>query len=192
MKKAKTIAILGLLAVFLFSCKKRLPASDYVNWFKTSEENLNSAKTGNFIYEARYVSPDANALIEFGADEDSLKKYEKEFSQWVNFNLKIFAKEKDKDVLKYNIRNQQEYFERMQYLISYLNQDVKLLMKNKDTMHCAFHHYERTYNVTPFANISLSFEGRIEDADKLIIRLPFDERPAIINIQEQTYPELKL
>lgn len=184
--------ILILINVCLVSCKKKLSSIEYVNWYKTSAENCNELKTNSFIYELRYISPEATALMEFGPDKDSISKYAPEFNRWSNFNLKIYAAEKEKDILKYGITQDQEYYERLQYLIADFANDAKILLKNKDTISCAFHHYERTYNVTPFANLTLSFNTHIENIERLIINLPFDNKTAVIDIKEQDYPELKL
>ncbi len=187
--KTTVFLIIFLLAI---GCNKKLPSTQYVNWYKNSEENINMTKTEDFQYELRYISPEATALIEFEGDIDSLNKYKEDFKIFSNFNLKIFAKEKDKDVLKYKNNTENEYYERLQYFISYLNYDIKAIKYSKDTVPCIFHHYERTYNITPFANISLSFETDIKSIEKIIVKLPFDNKRAEIVINKTNYPELKL
>lgn len=177
----------------MLSCKKTLTPTAYVQWFQTSKENVNTISTENFIYEIRYISPEAGALMEFGANRDSIKKYQSEYDQWSNFNMKIFSKDKSKDILRYKIQDESEYYQRLQYFISDFDKEISAINHNKtDTMHCAFHHYERTYNMTPFANISMSFEGKIEDIEKILIQLPFDNKQAVVHIKHINYPALSL
>jgi hypothetical protein len=181
-----------LLIILVSACRKRLAPENYVNWFKNSKENLSEVKTTNYNYELRYLSPEVGALMEFGGDRDSFNRYISEYKQWSNFNLKIFASEKDKDILKYKLTQENEYFERLQYFISYINNDIVAIGESNDTIPCAFHHYERTYKMTPFSSVSLSFPGDIKKIDKILVKLPFDNKVAAIKINKVTYPELKL
>jgi hypothetical protein len=184
--------IYTFLILLICSCNNGLPVNQYINWFKVSNDNLNIGQTDNYEFELRYISPKALALMEFDGNIDSLNKYINEYNMFSNFTLKIFSKEREKDVLRYLTKNESEYYERLQYFISYLNYDIKAINSQNDTIQCVFHHYERTYNITPYANITISFESDIKEIKKIIIKLPFDNNTAEMKIENKTYPELKL
>ena len=88
--------------LLLSSCNKKLDPIQYVNWFKNSKENLIEKKSAHYLYEIRYLSPEANLLMEFGQNNDSINKYLIEEKNWSKFELKIFTLDKKQDVLKYN------------------------------------------------------------------------------------------
>jgi hypothetical protein len=188
----KSVFLLMFGFFVITGCQKKLISSDYVNWFKHSKENLISSNSENFIYEIRYISPEASLLMEFGEQKDSIEKYLHEDKEWSKFELKIFAKDKKQDVLKYAIQNDIEYYERLQYLIAHINQDIQVIDKTNKEVPCAFHHYERTYKITPFANVIISFQTSIENVKAIKFYSKFDKIDLNIPIKQNQTPQLKL
>ena len=114
------------------------------------------------IVQARYLPPQLLALKESkerkieSPDYSGLKK---EFSDQFLFKVNLKWTE-NIDFLKYDLQNQNEYYERLNYLTTRAGLDFRLV-DGKDTINSAFCQVERTYGQTPFLTLLVAFP-RIE------------------------------
>jgi hypothetical protein len=178
--------------ILISSCNKKLDPIEYVNWFKNSKENLNEKKSAHYLYEIRYLSPEANLLMEFGQNNDSINKYLIEEKNWSKFELKIFTIDKKQDVLKYNNKQKSDYFEKMQYLITGINEDITATKKDGNIISCSFHHFERSYNISPYLNLTFSFMENIENLKEINIESKLDNSKITIQLNHPKLPKLNL
>ncbi|MDP2174451.1 MAG: hypothetical protein Q8K70_00930 [Bacteroidota bacterium] len=182
-----------MFIVFIHSsCNKKLEPIEYVNWFKTGNENLIENKSDQYIYQIRYISPEATLLLEFGQEKDSIKKYLIEEKNWSKFDLKIYTLDKKQDVLKYNNKHKNDYFQKMQYLITNINEDITAINKEGTKVPCAFHHFERAYNISPYINLTFSFMEKIENLKEINIESKLDNSKISIPLKQTQLPKLKL
>ena len=157
----KRLACITLLVVSLLSCgHKKLEPVAYRQWLNNPENGLTIERTiGDFIVTAAYRSTQFMAL--------------KELENYQYVNLRLDNKDKKTEVLKTALQHQQQYYERLQYLTTTLPEDI-YLVEDGDTLPCRLHHYERTYQMSSFCDVSLVFENRHKTTtDKVLV---FDDR----------------
>lgn len=76
--------------------------------------------------------------------------------QYYNFKLKI--DDKAKDILKAGVSSVNDYYKRVEYFTSLMQNDIWLI-QGKDTLPCRIFHYERNYSAAPYSDFSLAFDG---------------------------------
>jgi hypothetical protein len=69
------------------------------------------------------------------------------------------------------MRTEGDYFQRLEYLTSNVQNDISLI-EGTDTIPCGLCHYERNYGLSPYANIVLGFKkasGKNEKQDRIFV-----------------------
>ncbi len=82
--------------------------------------------------------------------------------------LKIGTVKGNDEFLKQSVVSEQEYFDRIQYFTSSVQNDLYLL-NEQDTLPCKMLHFERTFSINSFDNIILGFEADQKETDKTIV-----------------------
>lgn len=80
----------------------------------------------------------------------------KEQSAYYHFTLRIDSKDRKEEFLKAGIKNNGEYYERLQYFTGLIQKDVSIITDN-DTLPCVFAHLERLYHMASYGDIHLVF-----------------------------------
>lgn len=136
-----------------------LPADEYIRWVENKENGLLVEKqVGDYKITLQYKPQEYAVLmderkISFTTQEMTARK--KAFEDMDYFTLKLEA-EDGKDITKFNITDEQEYYARLQYFAMEMGNDLQLI-EGKDTTKCTIFHYERTYGIDPRAAFVLAF-----------------------------------
>ena len=69
--------------------------------------------------------------------------------------------------LIYHLKNQSESFERLNYYVSNVKDDI-LLKTSSDTLSCQMHHYERVYHVGNTLSVMFIFDKTNEKKERTI------------------------
>ncbi len=176
-----------------------LSPSDYVRWVENGENGLCATKQiEDFEFSILYKPLNYVALRETNKDsvtEERIEKNKDELKDLQYFTLKIKAKEGN-DLLKTGISTDQEYFDRLNYLSGFMQDDIKLI-EGKDTLICKLFHMERNYGLAPYNNFVLGFSATKNENDKLveINDKAFGVGKVILKIKKediQNIPQLKI
>lgn len=131
-------------------------------------------EAGGWRISAQYRPAEYIALMETEQSESpSAEEYAQrlqELNGQLHINLRFDSQDKNKEFLKVGLQSQQEYFQRLQYLETQIAEDLVLLDGN-DTLPCLLHHFERTYQMSSYGDISLVFEpkNKTSKADKVLV-----------------------
>ena len=72
-------------------------------------------------------------------------------------DLKISALSAGENLLSSELDSENEYFERLDYFVTYAQQDIRLI-QGKDSLSPALYHFERNYGLAPYNTLLLGFE----------------------------------
>ena len=148
-----------ILVIIPLSCYQPsvLNADDVMNWYKKNNELfINSKSLGDITYEMRYIpepvvrAHDTQKITLQGAEQKEV------ITDQIHFVYKIQNNASNKDLLRKGITGEQPYFERVEYFSYYAHNDFKLV-QGSDTLQCQDVHFERTFGLTPYITLNLTF-----------------------------------
>jgi hypothetical protein len=154
------------LAIFMLvsllgcsSASKQLNPEAYVRWCNNAENKLLLVKEiQDFKYALQFKPAAFIALQESKSIKniDSTVFYHRilELENTLQFNLQL-STINNESIL--NPISGDDYFQRLAYLTTSLNNDLFLLSEN-DTIPCTFYHFERNYNIAPYVTVVFGFE----------------------------------
>ena len=193
------------LLINLAACHpSRLKPKSYVKWIEDSRHGLKmKKKIGDFIFEIQYKPVGYIALKEASAENNitgnNIEKKEKELSGMYYFTFQINSADEKTPMLKYKLKQHDEFYGRVNYFVSYAQEDF-ILLSGKDTLNCVLYHFEENYNLTSFNRIVLAFDKNDGNTEKNDLVLIFKDR--VLNIGEVRFlfhksklnniPELKI
>lgn len=165
--------VILILFSFLVSCKKAtLSHVDYINWVENEDNGLNVGKEFKDInYQILYKPVSyivAKELVNGGIKNNEVATRIKELGDMQYATLRIKVANSN-EVMGANIKSQNEYYERLEYFMNNIQNDL-VLIEDKDTLPCLLAHFERSYGLSPYNNFVLAFGKSInKKADKLIV-----------------------
>lgn len=146
-------------ASFFSGSVQKLEPAAYVNWVESDDNGLKVSKAiGDFTFTALYKPLEYLALSEL-RDSITKKAVEDKVSEYEGmqyFTFRISAKDQQKELLKVNIKSDNEYYNRIEYFSFKMQNDLKLI-DGKDTLNCILFHFERVYGLAPFATFVVGF-----------------------------------
>ncbi|MEO5643577.1 MAG: hypothetical protein ABIS12_09645 [Bacteroidia bacterium] len=132
-----------------------------MSWFENNGQELKTSKTiDEFNFTLQYKPIPYIILKENGGitpDKKTSAKRELELKGMQYYTFQISSTGTEKNILKTNARFENEYFSRLEYFSSVMQDDLCLIDGN-DTLPCLLFHYERNYNLAPYTNFLLGFE----------------------------------
>lgn len=144
------------------SCTKtKLDPTGYAQWVENEENGLKvQRKTGNFEFELQYKPADYMVLMEQKkkVTARSLEQRKRELGAMQHYTLKIKALDQTRDILRSGITDERQYYERLEYFMSYMQDDISLV-EGTDTLPCLLFHFERNYGLAPYSSMVLAFES---------------------------------
>lgn len=170
--------------LLLAACGKTLEPAEYVGWFADARHGTQvKTTTGNFEYTLEYRTPAYMALQQLGmqADQAGFDSVYKDYRSHDYYLLKIRNIKENKDVITEG-RAGNVFSERLRFYAEEVGNSFALVNPG-DTLFPSFTHLERTYNITPFTTILLSFERNGKDyreilfqdmPNKNLVRFTFD------------------
>ncbi len=157
MRKLFLLAIIGLMG-----CKTSLTPMEFAQYCNDSRNGLIQSEEKNEVrIELKYLPKELMALHEFHGEFDrySFDSVLETYHGIKYFNLKLIPVDKKTDVLLLNAQSKDQYYQRVQYFSSMINQDLEMVI-GKDTIPCSIHHYERTYQLSPVVELMIGFEDK--------------------------------
>ncbi|MEM9022090.1 MAG: hypothetical protein AAGB22_00010 [Bacteroidota bacterium] len=147
------------LTLVLQACQQApLPPNDYVNWVQEAENGLRVGKDLNgYRFELQYRPAELIALQEQGPATDlpTFTERVEALEGMQYFTLHITPE--TGGLLDQDIQSEQEYYTRLDYFNSFMQQDLWLI-DGRDTLACKLHHYENTNGLRPDHQFVLAFE----------------------------------
>jgi hypothetical protein len=137
-----------------------LPPAEFVEWCKDADNGLVKAKrlediTFSLQYKpAAYVLCTENDSMNAASAELTKEMSELDGLDYYDFTIKLT--EGTGELLKYRVGSYHEYDARVNYMSFGMQNDVKLIA-GSDTLDCQLFHFERTYDIAPYATLLLAF-----------------------------------
>ncbi len=141
---------------------KEMPLPEFVTWVADKENELVKTKEiKDIIFNTAYMPGEVMAYMELKNKEYSqsqFKEISEHYSAMSYFNFRIELKEGSGEVLKYNLSSAGQYNERLNYMAFNMQKDI-YLVQNSDTLYPGLFHYERIFEVAPYATAMLAFDN---------------------------------
>ena len=172
MKQLTNIVLLLLFAVLATACgKEEMQPSDLIHWVENEENGLvQRQEFEHYFFEAKYKPLDYVISIE-GRTDDLLEddyarlKSELEGLQYVDINIGPLSHQGN--ALSAEIETEEEYFERLDYFVTYANQDI-FMVQGQDTLMPKLYHFERNYGLAPKNTLLLGFDQGEQNKDRYV------------------------
>lgn len=170
--------LLSVFIVAIVSCSKSkidtniptpLEDVDGKQYFETTEELLEWAAEspevvkqriiGDWKYTLKQLTPDIMALQELRGKPSNpivFDEAKSHYSDLLYFKLNIQNDKFPNELLKYDVKDNQEYSNRVKYCSFEINRDF-FLTNGLDTVPCVLHEFERTFNVPSGLNFMITF-----------------------------------
>jgi len=170
----KKYFILILLCELFFSCEQIvvdgkeaekavqpvLEKQDYIEWCLKKENSLQKKKEiADITFSLKYKPAEFVACMEQTSDNettDSIKKSVEELDGLDYYDFKIKLTSGGGELLKYQVSSPGDYNNRVTYFAFNMQDDIRLI-DGKDTFNCCIFHFERAYDVIPYATFLLAF-----------------------------------
>lgn len=178
MKLKASIAVLAIIGFTLAGCDRSsatdgdsitgiagsnspaLRPAEFMAWCKNPESGLAKSKEiGDITFSLQYKPLPYIVCTEQKTEnitDDVLKTQTQELDALEYFDFKISLTESMGELIKYNLSSAEEYNARVNYLAFGIQDDLKLL-SGKDTLTCELLHFERAYDVAPYATLLCAF-----------------------------------
>jgi hypothetical protein len=148
---------------------KDMTVGEFVDWCADEEHKLNKVKDiSDMRYSLSYMPAEAMAFLELRKEEYDITKFQKtkeSYSEMSYFNFKIRALETKGELLKYRLSSPYQYENRVKYMSFGIENDI-YLVQGKDTLHPGLCHFERIFEVAPYATIMLAFDNKKFNKDQ--------------------------
>ena len=179
MKVIKYILIL-LVAFIVNSCGKGVDVNSYGSYVNNPENGLiQTINCGNITYTSEYKPSDYLAISEIkkhnqDVTEINFKKALEEQGNTETFYLKIKSSGQA-DFLKDGLKNKEDYYLRLNYYNSEINEDITLI-KGTDTLSCLYTYFQRNYGLGNESTLIIGFEDKKGSTTAEDLKLTINER----------------
>lgn len=198
----QTIRYFILLTVLISCGNGNMLPSDYIAWVNDSDNGLLKEKSISPLEVELLYKPlpyiIANEERSNSIDKIVYNNRLKELEGLQYYTLKLGITGQKQNVSNYEVTDDAQQQERLNYLSFAMQKDIKLI-EGKDTLNCALYHFERSYDITPYRTFVLAFErkeSKIEKDKTLILDLAyFKTGPIKLNFKAAdlvSVPNLKL
>lgn len=158
MKTKSIYTLIGILFL-CFSCGKRtLTKQEYQKWIQNHKDDVVKVKTINRLKYSVSFQPMGTLLLKADVNKNikSDSKIALDYKNVMAFNLDITDTGETTSMLRFELANENEYYDRINYYTNLIGKDL-YLVDGTDTLSCQFTHMEQTYNIAPVNTISLEF-----------------------------------
>ncbi len=149
--------------VSLSNTQKELPIEQFVKWVGDKENDLSKIKEiSEMNYHLSYMPKECLTYMELKNTEFTKEQFDetkKHYEGMTYFNFRIELKGGQGELLKYNLSSPQQYNARINYMAFEMQKDI-FLVQGKDTLPPGLFHFERIYEVAPFATVMLAFDNK--------------------------------
>jgi hypothetical protein len=142
---------------------------EFVDWCADEDHKLNKTKEiSDMKYNLSYLPAEAMAFLELRKESIDISKFEKtkaDYMEMTYFNFRIEALNTKNELLKYRLRSAGQYEDRIKYMAFGIENDI-YLVQGKDTLHPGLCHFERIFEVAPYATVMLAFDNKQFNKDE--------------------------
>jgi hypothetical protein len=156
------IAIIAV-TIILTACAGRhveLPINDFMQVVEQKKAGVFAKTIGKINYTLQYKPLDyviVRELREDVSDKKKMDEIKKEYGKFDYYTLEITIDEFKDEILKYNVRSENDYAERVKYYAFKFQNDLKMIQEG-DTVNCTSYHFERNYGLSPKIRFLLAFQ----------------------------------
>ncbi len=140
--------------------KHLLKPAEYMAYCEEESNGLKSSRTiGDFVFSVFYQPVPYLALKELKSttpDKAAMASKQEEYGPMSYFAFKIENTRWRDELMKLNLKSENEYYARLEYMSFKMQQDFKLI-QGSDTLACSLFHFERVYGLAPFATFVMAF-----------------------------------
>ena len=164
-KQSKKMALISgvSLALCLLIIWAFVPAESPVDYLNRVDQSVGTYVQSKFFgdlkFDMKYKSPAYQATSQIlkssGQSPHTYGELCEEFEQSASFQLRL-ENNKGGALVKGMVNEIGDYQELIQYLSFSVQEDLHLFT-SRDTLECAFVHFERNYDLAPFTNIEVGF-----------------------------------
>lgn len=143
---------------------------------RQKENGLKHSKTvGDYVYTIQIKPAEFAALKELGKDFDvnELNQRINELQGLIYLDL-VIARTDGAEVLKTDLTSEQEYYERVNFLSTFLKNFIRLSM-DENSYAPVLYQFERSYGLVPYCTVVMAFE-ELEIAGSKKINIEFDDK----------------
>lgn len=151
--------ILSYCLITLVSCQHSYSPKEIVGYVNNPENGMKRTyETDDISFELLYKPSLYIAILEEKekSTEESVNNRVKELEGLQYYNLKIINKS-GSDLLKYKLKEEKEYYNRLNYLSTFLKNDIRLI-QGEDTLKPVLYQFERNYGLAPFCTSVFAFK----------------------------------
>ena len=130
---------------------------EYVKWVR--QNDVQEQQRGEITYSLQHKPHDYIVCMEVGSEQinkDQRKTIMNDLGYLEYFDLRIGLVNGTEEFLKYHLSDKEEYNRRVKYYAFDFKNDISLI-SNSDTLHPVLFHFERAYDLIPYATFSLAF-----------------------------------
>ncbi len=161
LKSTNILLLIASICLFGSGCSKPLSIEEYLNRVQNSDYAVVTERsTAGMKIIVTYVPAKAIAIMELMGEDIDERQHEQranELESYHHLRVRFSPEQKGIDFLKFGSNDPQISHQRLQHLNSFFNTDLTLI-DGKDTLPCVLHHFERTYKLTGYGDVSLLFE----------------------------------
>lgn len=138
---------------------------EYAEWVENTDNGL-SVKKEIEEFEFKLIYKPIDYIIDYEykngvVKKDSILKRKADLQGYQYFTFKIKSKS-GKEIMREGIQSDNEYYERLEYFMESMK-DNFVLVDGNDTLSCKLYHFERTYGLSPYNTMVMTFEEPTND-----------------------------
>lgn len=147
--------------------KRKCSPAGLMLWVEDPQNHLRQKKNiGELTYTIQYKPAQYILCKEYdefsNMPADSIIMETKQLNEMNYFNIKVEIDGFNDEFIKYNLSQTQSYEDRVKYFSYAMQNDLKLV-DGEDTLNCVLFHFERTFNVAPYAIFMAAFPNKNKD-----------------------------
>lgn len=177
--------------------EKDISYTEIETYLLAQKTNISQRKMGDFVFAARAVTPEEKILQEHTSKVTTQEKLDsllRDYNGLLYVDFSIDTDNFNHELLRYDLKSQAQYQERVRYFSFDFQQNIKLQACGQD-FPCKLYHFERNFGVKSGLNFSMGFEipeTCSTNQLKLVVDdFIFDHGRVKINLLRQEFPEIK-
>lgn len=148
---------------------ENVTVNEFVTWCADEDHKLNKVKEiADIRYTLSYLPSETMAFLELRKEEYDFSKFKKtseNYSEMTYFNFKVEVINGRIELLKHQLQSASQYEARVKYMSFEMENDIYLL-QGKDTLHPGLFHFERIFEVAPYATVMFAFDNQKFNKDE--------------------------
>lgn len=140
-----------------------LPAGEFQAWVANPDNSLLKSKEMSDIeFKICYMPKENLAMNELKGEQYTGAQFREACSHYEAmsyFNFRIGLIKGSGELLKYNLSSAQQYNDRIDYMSFRMQRNI-FLVQGKDTLYPGLFHFERIFEVAPYATVMLAFDDK--------------------------------